>query len=56
MEEEVIPADKLVAVYRRIRSAIEDLETEHAKEITTLKEKLELDYGLVHYVQFHQGK
>jgi hypothetical protein len=42
MEEEVIPADKLVAVYRRIRSAIEDLETEHAKEITTLKEKLEM--------------
>jgi hypothetical protein len=42
MEDEVIPADKLVAVYRRIRSAIEDLETEHAKEITTLKEKLEM--------------
>jgi len=42
MEDEVIPADKLVAVYRRIRSAIEDLETEHVKEITTLKEKLEM--------------
>jgi hypothetical protein len=42
MEEEVIPADKLVAVYRRIRAAIEDLETEHAKEITTLKEKLDM--------------
>ena len=42
MEEEVIPADKLVAVYRRIRSAIEDLETEHAKEIGVLKEKLEM--------------
>lgn len=41
MEEEVIPADKLVAVYRRIRSAIEDLEAAHAKEVEVLKGKLE---------------
>jgi len=41
MEEEVIPADKLVAVYRRIRAAIEEREAEHAKEIEVLKEKLE---------------
>jgi hypothetical protein len=42
MEEEAIPADKLVAVYRRIRSAIEEREAEHAKEIEGLKEKLEM--------------
>jgi hypothetical protein len=42
MEEEAIPADKLVAVYRRIRSAIEEREAEHAKEIEVLKEKLEM--------------
>jgi hypothetical protein len=42
MEEEAIPADKLVAVYRRIRSAIEEREAEHAKEIEALKEKLEM--------------
>jgi len=42
MEDEVIPADKLVAVYRRIRAAIEEKETAHAKEIGVLKEKLEL--------------
>ena len=42
MEEEEIPADKLVAVYRRIRAAIEEREDEHAKEIAVLKEKLEM--------------
>jgi hypothetical protein len=42
MEDEVIPADKLVAVYRRIRAAIDEKETEHAKEIAVLKDKLEL--------------
>ena len=42
MEEEVIPADKLVATYRRIRTAIEEREAEHAKEIEALKEKLEM--------------
>lgn len=42
MEEEAIPADKLVAVYRRIRAAIEEREEEHQKEIGVLKEKLEM--------------
>lgn len=42
MEEEEIPADRLVAVYRRIRAAIEEREDEHAKEIAVLKEKLEM--------------
>lgn len=41
MEEEAIPADKLVAAYRRIRAAIEEREAEHAKEIEVLKGKLE---------------
>jgi hypothetical protein len=42
MEESAIPADRLVAVYRRIRSAIEEREEAHAQEINTLKEKLEM--------------
>lgn len=42
MEEEAIPADKLVAAYRRIRAAIEEREAEHTKEIESLKEKLEM--------------
>lgn len=42
MEDEDIPADKLVAVYRRIRAAIEEREDAHAQEIATLKEKLEM--------------
>jgi hypothetical protein len=42
MEDEAIPADKLVAIYRRIRGAIEEKEAEFAKEITKLKDDLEL--------------
>jgi hypothetical protein len=42
MEESAIPADRLVAVYRRIRAAIEEREEAHAQEINTLKEKLEM--------------
>jgi len=42
MEDEAIPADKLVAVYRRIRAAIEEREEAHTQEINTLKEKLEM--------------
>jgi len=42
MEEPAIPADRLVAVYRRIRAAIEEREEAHAQEINTLKEKLEM--------------
>jgi hypothetical protein len=42
MEELEIPADRLVAVYRRIRSAIEEREEAHAQEINILKDKLEM--------------
>ena len=42
MEEPAIPADRLVAVYRRIRAAIEEREEAHAQEINALKEKLEM--------------
>jgi hypothetical protein len=42
MEEPAIPADRLVAVYRRIRSAIEEREEAHAQEINILKDKLEM--------------
>ena len=42
MEEEVVPVDKLVAVYRRIRDAIAEKEAAHAKELDELKGKLEL--------------
>lgn len=41
MEDNSLPVDKLVAVYRRIRDAIAEKEAEHAKEIEVLKEKLE---------------
>lgn len=41
MEDNPLPVDKLVAVYRRIRDAIAEKEAEHAKEIEVLKEKLE---------------
>ena len=39
--EEDLTADKLVAVYRRIRSAIDEREAQHKSEITALKEQLE---------------
>lgn len=42
MEELAIPADRLVAVYRRIRAAIEEREEAHTQEINTLKDKLEM--------------
>ena len=42
MEELAVPADRLVAVYRRIRAAIEEREEAHTQEINTLKEKLEM--------------
>ena len=41
MEDNPLPVDKLVAVYRRIRDAIAEKEAQHAKEIDGLKEKLE---------------
>ena len=42
MEESAIPADRLVAVYLRIRAAIEERDEAHTQEINTLKEKLEM--------------
>lgn len=38
---ETIPADRLVAVYRRIRATIEEKEEAHKQEIGDLKEKLD---------------
>jgi predicted AlkP superfamily phosphohydrolase/phosphomutase len=40
--DEDIPADKLVSVYRRIRTAIDEKEEEHKQVISDLKDKLEL--------------
>jgi len=37
MEDEALPADKLVAAYRKIRSAIDAKEAAHKDEITNLK-------------------
>jgi hypothetical protein len=39
---EAVPADKLVAAYRRIRTTIEEKEEAHKTEIKALKEKLDL--------------
>jgi hypothetical protein len=41
MDVEDLPADKLVDVYRRIRSVIDDKEAEHKALIAKLKEQLE---------------
>ncbi len=41
MEEEPVSVAKLVAVYRRIRAAIDEREEEHKKEVGELKEKLD---------------
>ncbi len=41
MTEDKLPADKLVAVYRKIRSAIEEREAAHAEAIGTLKTQLD---------------
>jgi hypothetical protein len=37
MEDDVLPADKLVAAYRNIRATIDEKEAEHKDEIDTLK-------------------
>lgn len=42
MEDKTLPADKLVAVYRKIRGVIDDKEAEHKAEITELKEQLDM--------------
>jgi hypothetical protein len=41
MEDETLPADKLVAAYRKIRSAIDEKEAAHKDEITSLKTLLD---------------
>ena len=42
MEEETLPADRLVAVYRKIRAVIDEKEAAHKEEINDLKEKLDV--------------
>lgn len=42
MELKDVPADKLVAVYRKIRAAIDEREAEHKAEISGLKSQLDL--------------
>jgi hypothetical protein len=41
VSEDALPADQLVAVYRKIRDAIDAKETAHKAEIEGLKEKLD---------------
>lgn len=41
MDVEDLPADKLVAVYRKIRGVIDDKEAEHKALMAELKEQLE---------------
>ena len=42
MELKDVPADKLVAVYRKIRAVMDDKEAAHKAEIGELKENLDL--------------
>ena len=42
MADDNLPADKLVAVYRRIRAVIDEKEAVHKDEITSLKDQLGL--------------
>jgi hypothetical protein len=42
MELKDVPADKLVAVYRKIRAAMDEREAEHKAEISGLKSQLDL--------------
>ena len=39
--EDDLTADKLVAVYRRIRGAIDERESQHKAEVTALREQLD---------------
>lgn len=39
---EDLPVDKLVAAYRKIRSAVQDEEEAHKKKIASLKEQMDL--------------
>lgn len=42
MADNDLPADKLVAIYRKIRAVIDEKEAEHKTSIAELKEKLDL--------------
>jgi predicted secreted Zn-dependent protease len=42
MEADELPADKLVAVYRKIRAAIDKKEEAHKAEIAAMREKLDV--------------
>ncbi len=42
MELKDVPADKLVAVYRKIRAAIDEREAAHKEEVGALKSQLDL--------------
>lgn len=42
MADDNLPADKLVAVYRKIRAVIDEKEAVHKDEITSLKDQLGL--------------
>jgi hypothetical protein len=42
MADDAMPADKLVAVYRKIRAVIDEKEAAHKDEITSLKDQLGL--------------
>ena len=41
MEQDALPADKLVEVYRKIRAAIDEKEAAHKEEVGNLKQQLE---------------
>jgi hypothetical protein len=45
MELKDVPADRLVAVYRKIRAAIDEKEAAHKEEVGTLKSQLDLVSG-----------
>lgn len=42
MEADELPADKLVAVYRKIRAAIDEKEEAHKADIAAMREKLDV--------------
>lgn len=42
MDVDALPADKLVAVYRKIRAVVDEKEAEHKEAITALKEQLDI--------------
>jgi hypothetical protein len=45
MELKDVPADRLVAAYRKIRAAIDEKEAAHKEEVGTLKSQLDLVSG-----------